>query len=167
MIRSLFLLLALGAAPVMAQDHQEHDHAPGHDHHLAEADGLRAVHAWTNATQASHALVYVDLENTSRSRVTLTGGASDISANMEIVGFENAGGELRYTVIPQMPVEAGSKVALSPNGLALRLEGLARPLNEGDTFMIRIEFSNTSLDAVVDVQSAKATQHSHAGHHHR
>lgn len=160
MIRATLLALALLATPALAQD--DHDH----DHHVAEAEGLRAVHAWANATTASTALVYTDLENASGHAVTLTGAEADIAASAQLVGLENAAGELRYVPIPEMPLPAGSEIVLAPNGLAIQLSGLTAPLIEGETFEIAFEFGDTHLSATVDIHSATATRHSHAGHQH-
>jgi len=158
MIRVTLFALALLATPAMAQD--------GHDHHVAEADGLRAVHAWANATTASTALVYADLENTSGHAATLIGAEAEIAASAQLVGLENAAGELRYVPIPEMPLPAGSEIVLAPNGLAIQLSGLTAPLIEGETFEIAFEFGDTHLSATVDIHSATATRHSHAGHQH-
>lgn len=157
MIRIAAFVFALIAAPAFADD----DH-----HHLAEAQGIRAVHAWTNATDASTALVYIEIENTTDTEITLTGAESDIAAGAELVGLANSGGTLAYQAIPAMPIPARSEIVLSPNGLALRLTGLTLPLLEGEEFEIELDFNGIHLHAHVEIESASATQHSHAGHHH-
>lgn len=164
MIRAALVSLALLATPAFAHDDHAEDHE--HDHHVAEAEGLRAIHAWANATTGSTALVYVELENTSDTDATLTGAHSDIAASAQLVGLENSGGQLTYTPLPLMPVPAGREIVLSPNGMAIQLTGLTQPLVEGDHFEIEFEFDGLHLDAVVEIESANATQHSHAGHQH-
>ncbi|WP_127144853.1 copper chaperone PCu(A)C [Pelagibacterium montanilacus] len=180
MIRAIALSFALALAlPAIAQDdHHDEDHAAhedhdgedhddhGHDDHVAQADGLRAVHAWTNATDGALALVYVELENTSGQAATLLGAEAMIAEGAMLVGLENVDGELRYAEIPQMPIPAASELVLSPNGLAIQLSGLAAPLLEGESFEIELEFEGAHLDAVVAIEAAGATQHSHAGHQH-
>ena len=158
MIRTIFLSLALLAVPALAQD--------DHDHHVAEASGIRAVHAWANATDASSALVYVEIENASDRAVALTGAHTGIAQSAELVGLQNSGGELSYTAIPEMPLPAGSELVLSPNGLAIQLSGLTGPLVEGETFEIEFQFGDIHLPATVAIEPADATQHSHAGHQH-
>src|SRR5690606_30806429 len=128
-----------------------------HDDHVAEADGIRALHAWTNATSGSTALVYIEIENSSDAEVILTGGQTDIAQSVELVGLQNSGGELSYTAIPEMPIAAGSEMVLSPNGLALQLNGLSEALAEGEHFHIDIEFGDIHLDTSVEIQSATAT----------
>jgi copper(I)-binding protein len=175
MIRAAVLSLALLVTPAFAQEvhddhaeehHDEHDHEDHDDDHVAEVDGIRTLHAWANATNGSTALVYVEIENGSDAEVILTGGETDIAQSVELVGLQNSGGELSYTSIPEMPIAAGSEMVLSPNGLALQLNGLSEALVEGEHFHIDIEFGDIHLDTSVEIQSATATQHSHAGHNH-
>lgn len=160
MIRAALFSLALIASPALAQD----DHA--HDEHVAEANGIRAIHAWANATDASGALVYVDIANGSDGLVTLIGAETEIAASAEIVGLENTGGELTYTAIPALPIPAGADMVFAPNGLAIALSGLTGALVEGNHFDLELEFEGFHLELEVEIESASATQHSHAGHNH-
>eukprot|EP00873_Tetraselmis_striata_P032713 jgi/Tetstr1/452977/TSEL_040013.t1 len=170
MIRAALFSLALVASPAFAQDdhsdeHHE-EHAQEEDEHVSEANGIRAVHAWANATDASTALVYVDIENGSDELATLIGAETESAASAEIVGLENTGGELSYTAIPALPIPAGADMIFAPNGLAIALSGLTGPLAEGEHFDLELEFETFHLDLEVEIESATATQHSHAGHNH-
>lgn len=147
------------STPAMAQDH-------GHDGHVAEAGGLSAIHAWTNATTARNALVYVDIENDTDATVELTGGHAEIAGTVELVALDNANGQLRFEVIPRLPVPPQGHVALEPNAIALRLSKLAAPLEQGATFPIALTFGDIHMDVIVEIESSDATQHSHAGHAH-
>lgn len=159
MIRRTVLLTALLAAPAFAHDHD-------HDDHVAEAEGIRAIHAWTNATTARSALVYVEIENSSATDISLTGGEAENAGQVELVGLQNRAGALSYVTIPELPVAAGSRMVLAPNGVALQLDGLSAPLTEGGHFDMELHFGETHLDIVVEIESAGANQHSHAGHNH-
>ncbi|AEQ50728.1 copper chaperone PCu(A)C [Pelagibacterium halotolerans] len=171
MIRAALFSLALIASPAFAQDdhsdehHEEHEHED-HDEHVAQANGVRAIHAWANATDASGALVYVDIENGSDALVTLIGAETEIAATAEIVGLENTGGELTFTAIPALPIPAGADMVFAPNGLAIALSDLSAPLAEGEHFDLELEFETFHLDLEVEIESPTATQHSHAGHNH-
>lgn len=55
---------------------------------------------------------------------------------------------------------------LAPNGLAIRLEGLAAPLEEGETVDVTFTFDTGAVEVHVAVEDADARQHSHAGHQH-
>ena len=163
MFRKLLLATALltFAAPAFAEDH-DHDH----DHHVSELDGLRAVHAWTRATSGKTALVFVEIENGSGKDVLLQGGESAHAASVDLVGFKLQDGAPAYVLLPSLPVKAGREVELSPEGLALRLNGLKEPLKEGEEIEMEIEFDAGHLEVHVEVEDADATQHGHAGHSH-
>lgn len=164
------LLFAVTAVWAVAQDptagHDQHEDHDNHDDHVAEAAGIRAIHGWTNATTGGSALVFVDIENRSDAVMTLLGAETDIAAGVELVALENVGGELRYTTIPQMPVAPGVKVVLAPNGLALRLDGLFGSLDEGGHFTVDLLLDDATLSVTIEIESADAMQHSHAGHSH-
>ncbi|WP_185983091.1 copper chaperone PCu(A)C [Aureimonas mangrovi] len=160
MLRASLLSLSLFATAAFAQDQD------GHDHHLAEAGGLRAVHAWTNAGDGPDTLVYMEIENRSGREATLTGAHSDVAASATLVGLRNEGGELRMAEIDRMPLPDGSQLQLSPNGLAIRLSAMEGPLARGDSFDLTLTFGDADLDVHVDVEAGNATQHSHAGHAH-
>jgi len=169
MIRATLIALLLLATPAFAQEHEDDhgEHAEEyHDEHVAELDGLRAIHAWARATSSSTAQVFVALENTGEDAVTLRGGEAEIAATVTLVGFQLVGGESAYVALPEMPIPAGREIVLAPNGLALELAGLTRPLVQGEHFEMEIEFDTGHLEIVVEIESATATQHSHAGHNH-
>lgn len=161
-------VLALAALPVLAlapapRAGEEHG---AHGDHLATLGELRLVHAWTRATEDDHALVFVEIDNTGEAPVTLTGAASAIAEGAELVGFRLEEGEPGYVALGKLPVAPGTEMALAPEGLALRLEGLAGPLTEGETFPVEIVFDAGRVEMIVQVEAADATQHGHAGHAH-
>ncbi|MCD7059843.1 copper chaperone PCu(A)C [Pelagibacterium xiamenense] len=179
MIRVVLLSLALLATPVLAQEDHDHEGEHGEEHHddhgehagddedhVSEANGVRAVHAWTNATHANQALVFVEIENASDAEVMLVGGKAENADSATLVGFALVDGEPLYAELPGMPVAAGGHVVLGPNGLAIELDGLSEDLHEGESFEMELDFDFGDLDIVVAVEAADATQHSHAGHQH-
>lgn len=148
------------------ETHAEDEHSEEEARHVAEAHGVRLLHAWTRATSGDTALVFVEIENTSGGAVSIAGGEADIAASVALVGFRMREGEGRYEALPPVPVKAGGEMVLAPNGLALRLEGLDRPLTEGEEFEMEILFDIGHVEAHVQVEDADARQHSHAGHQH-
>lgn len=171
MTRRVAALLALFAAPVAAVG------ADGRvdiaaavraaaGGHVSEGAGLRAVHAWTRATSAREALVFVEIENLSDMRVTLTGGGAEIAGGGGLVGFRLVDGAPGYAPIEALPLDAGGDVVLAPNRLALRLAGLSATLAQGDSFAAVIETDRGPLPITVAVEAADADAHSHAGHAH-
>ncbi|MFN4154209.1 MAG: copper chaperone PCu(A)C [Paracoccaceae bacterium] len=154
---SLFAALMFVATPLTAAD----DHA-----HLAEADGLRIVHAWTLATFGPEALFYMEIENGSDTPVTLTGARTEDGQRADLVGFTYTDGTEAWQVLPEMQVAAGQHLNLAPRTLALRLAALAGPLIKGDDIELEVIFGALHLYVHVEVEAAGATVHSHAGHNH-
>lgn len=147
-------------------EHRE-DHAEGEDSdHVAEAHGIRLLHGWTNATGDAETLIYVEITNQSDAEVTLTGAASEIADSAELIGLAVRDGALRFDTLPGVPVAPGRELALSPDGLAIRLSGLEEPLEEGDTVEVTLNFDVGDVAMTVAVEDANARQHSHAGHQH-
>lgn len=148
-------------------DHAGHDHDDHeNDSHLSELAGFRVIHGWTNATTQNGTLVFMDLENTRSETIVLTGAEADIAAQATLVGFRLVDGEPAYETLPSVPLAAGRKMALAPNGLAIELTGLSRDLHAGDHFDIELHTSLGHVEVHIDVEPAGATQHSHAGHAH-
>ena len=156
--------LALVAATSVAFAADEHDH----DHHVSELAGVRAIHAWTRATDGDTALVFVEIENRSEATVVLEGGESEAAASAELVGFQMKDGQPVYVTLPKMPIAAGRELVLEPEGLAFRLSGLGAPLAQGDEIEmeLELEFDVGHMDVHVAVEAETATHHSHAGHAH-
>lgn len=149
------------------EHHHDEDHEDGDDaHHAASAHGIRALHAWIQATTGKTALLFVEIDNGSDNDVVLTGGETDVAEDVELVGFQLKDGEADFVPLPSLPIKAGKELMLSPNGLALRLNGLTRSFKKGDEFEIEIEFDFGHIEMHAQVEAADATQHSHAGHQH-
>lgn len=151
-------MLAFAATPLAADD----DHVD----HLAEAAGLRIVHAWTPATKTSESLIYMEIENGSQTLHTLTGAATEDGQQGELVGFTYVDGVESWQALPGMPIAAGQHLDLAPRAMALRISDLNGPLAEGDEIEIEVLFGDLHLDVHVAVEAEDATQHSHAGHSH-
>jgi copper(I)-binding protein len=133
--------------------------------HLTELDGLRALHAWTRATDGAEALVFVEIENEGDAVVTLEGAAAN-GLTAELVGFRLIDGEPGHETIGSVPVSPGRSLHLEPDGLAIRLGGLPTPLTEGAVLDLDLRTSIGVVKIHVDVEAADATAHDHAGHNH-
>jgi hypothetical protein len=153
-------------APAHAEEAHHHDGEGGHSRHEAEADGLRALHAWTRATSGRTSLIFVEIENNSAGTVSIVGGHADWADAVELVGFRLKDGEPTWVALPPVPVKAGTAMMLAPDGLALRAVGVKQALVQGEEHEIEIEFDSGHLDMVVQVEAVDARAHSHAGHQH-
>lgn len=153
-MRFLAFAFALAATPLMAQDH------------LAEANGLRVLHAWTPATpKGTDALIYMEIENTSATEVLLTGGTAEGQA-LPLAGFGYGAAGAAWTDLPGLPIAPGGELRLEPQVLALRWPTVPLDLTEGADVEIAVHLGTETLQAHVEIGAPGATAHSHAGHGH-
>ena len=149
------------------EEHAQDDHAHDDDDHLAEAAGLRLVHAWSRATDDDETLVFVEIENSGDSTRSLIGGGSPHAAAAEVVGFRLVDGTPSYQPLPEVPIAPGADMTLAPEGLALRLTGLDEALEEGGTLPVTFDFDDgLEIRAIAQIEASNATHHSHAGQMH-
>jgi copper(I)-binding protein len=149
------------------EEHAEDDHGHGDDAHLAEAGGLRLVHAWSRATDSDETLVFVEIANTGESTRSLIGGGSPHAVAAEVVGFRLVDGTPTYQPLPEVPIAPGAEMTLAPEGLALRLTGLDAALDEGGALPVTFAFDDgLEIQATAQIEASNATRHSHAGHMH-
>ncbi|WP_308917263.1 copper chaperone PCu(A)C [Jannaschia sp. LMIT008] len=158
-MRLATIVLAAALAPLAATAED------GHDDHLAELDGLRAVHAWTRATDATETLIFVEIQNEGEVAVTLEGAHAD-GLDATLVGFRLQDGSPVYEPVDAVPVAPGRELHLEPDGLAIRLTGLSTPLAEGEEMEMELVTSLGEIEIHVEVEAADAIAHSHAGHNH-
>ena len=149
------------------EEHAGDERAEGDDAHLAEAGGLRLVHAWSRATDADETLIFVEIENSGDSTRSLIGGGSPHAAGAEVVGFRLVDGTPTYEPLPEVPIAPGAEMILAPDGLALRLTGLDAALEEGGGLPVTFAFDDgLEIRATAQIEASNATRHSHAGHMH-
>lgn len=150
------MILATLPLPLVAEDAE----------HLSEANGLRIVHAWTNATQGDAALIYAEIENTADADRILLGAESGTATGAMLVGFALENGETREIVLPELRIAPGTHLDLAQAEVALRLEGLTAPLAEGEHLDVTLLFDVGPVEIEVAVEAEGASGHSHAGHLH-
>ncbi|MEH6774386.1 MAG: copper chaperone PCu(A)C [Cereibacter changlensis] len=155
-MRLVLFCLALLSTPALAEEH----------HHLAEAGGLRVLHAWTAATTGREADVFLRIENRGDEEAMLTGASVAEAGRVEIVGFGFQDGAEVWTRLPSLPIPAKIMIELEPHSLALRLKDIGEPLEAGQHLEMVLEFGAMRLPVEVEVGPAGATSHSHAGHDH-
>ena len=137
------------------------------DKHVATVGDLKVVHVWTRAVADAKrpADVFMEIEN---------GGAADrlvsaetsLATKATVVGLGAKAGAAAAPIGPAEIPERG-KLALDPNGVAIRLEGLKRPLKAGGDFELKLTFEKAGTVAVTgEVMAASARTHGHAGHRH-
>lgn len=159
-ILALAAATVLAAAPAFAAGEDDDDH-------LAARDGVRVLHAWVNATDDDHALLFMEIENGGSAEVTLTGAATAIADGATLVALPPSGDPGAAEPLGALPIPAGSEMDLAPGGVFFELRGLTQTLVEGEAFDVTITLDPIgALDIHVDIEAADATRHSHAGHTH-
>jgi copper(I)-binding protein len=86
---------------------------------------------------------FLTLLNGTDQPVRLLSAASDVAANVELHETVNEGGVMK--MIPQpdgFEIPAGGSVVLQPGGKHVMLLGLVKPLVEGDSFPLTLNFDN-------------------------
>ena len=156
-MRRVLLIAALLPLPALAQDE-----------HLAEADGLRVLHAWTNAGSGAAAEVYMEIENTGGEPLTLAGARAEGVEMATIVASPLNPLDQVPETLDGIAVLPGEEMALEPGGLHVLLHGVGAPREEGGEMTMTLIFEpQGEVEVHVEVEAEDATQHSHAGHSHQ
>ena len=156
MLRALLILATLPLAAA-AQD----------DEHVTEVEGLRILHAWTNAGTEATAEVYMELENGGDEPVSLAEIAAPAAEIGTIVASPvRAAGGVPET-LDGLLLPPGVTTVLEPRGIYVLLSGVEAPREEGDVLDLTLVFDRLGeVEVPVLVEAADATEHSHAGHDH-
>ncbi len=94
------------------------------DDHRAEASGVCPLHSWTNAGDVPDGRIYVDVENTGETAVTLTGGtvgdANGSGAAISLRADTLVGHSAETEALPGLPVGPGGEAVPSPGEVFCR-----------------------------------------------
>ena len=162
MIRTALAALLLAASPAIASDGHGKD-----GEHLAEAEGVRILHAWTTVTKGDTTRVYLEIQNTGDADLTIVGAGTDIGSSVTLVGLNYSSSGAPPEPLGEFPVPAGSGLDLTPDGLFLLIEGLEETLGEDEGFRLQLELDPVGeIEIHVDVEPEGTKQHPHAGHNH-
>lgn len=155
-MKRLLAILIFCAAPALAEEPD----------HVFDIGGLEILHPWTQATTRDHAAVFMEVHNEGTDPVEILGARMDGGPQGELVGFRLKDGEMGFDPLPAIPVAPGSHLEFTPDGLAIRFEGLTAPLVEGGHWEVILSTSAGELALDVAIEPANARTHSHAGHGH-
>ena len=158
-MRHVLLIAALLSSPALAQE--------GDDGHVAEVDGVRVLHAWTNAGDANTAEVYMEIENEGDVASNLTSIAAEGAVTATVVASPvRAEGGVPET-LDGILLPPGVDTVLQPRGIYVLLHGLDAPREEGDEMALTLTFEpQGELEVLVRVEAPDATEHSDADHSH-
>jgi copper(I)-binding protein len=133
---SLALVLALGAAPALAQQ--------------IKAGDLVIEKPWARATPKGAAVGagYLTIRNNGDTPDKLTGGTADF-AGVEVHEMSMAGGVMKMREVEGgLEIPAHGTVTLAPSGYHLMFTGLKQPLRKGEVAKATLSFAHAGSVAV-------------------
>jgi copper(I)-binding protein len=121
---------------------------------LAQTGDIKITDAWARATPggAQTGAAYVTVESSAGDR--LTGVSTPAAQKAEIHEMTMDGDVMKMRPVAGIDLPAGKPVTLKPGGYHIMLTGLAKPLKEGETFPLTLDFAKSGAKQV-DVSVAK------------
>ena len=108
----------------------------------AQSGDVKITDAWARATPggAQTAAAYVTVESASGDK--LTGASTPAAQKAEIHSMTMENGVMKMRpVVGGLALPPGEKVTLKPGGYHIMLTGLSKPLKEGETFPLTLDFA--------------------------
>lgn len=128
---------------------------------LAAKANVDVAEAWTRATAAANAPVYLHIVSV-KDPDRLLGIDSSMAKSVEL-REDTPQAQGRLVPAPVIDVPAGGTVNLGPGGRYLMLVGLKAPLKEGDSFLITLHFDKAGTESTaVKVLGAAANAYPQA-----
>ena len=124
---------------------------------LAQNGDVQITGAWARATPggAQAAAAYVTLEAPAGDRLTGVSTPAAKKADVHEMSMDN--GVMKMRPVDGVDLPPGQKVTLKPGGYHIMLTGLARPLVEGQSFPLTLDFAKAGARQVtVSVQKVGA-----------
>jgi copper(I)-binding protein len=121
----------------------------------AQSGNVTISDAWARATPggAQTAAAYVTLQSADGDR--LTGVATPTAQKAELHSMTMDGGVMKMRQVDGIDLPAGQAVTLKPGGYHIMLTGVAKPLQEGQSFPVTLTFAKAGTrDVTVTVQKA-------------
>ncbi|HML10389.1 MAG TPA: copper chaperone PCu(A)C, partial [Stellaceae bacterium] len=108
---------------------------------FAQGDDIKITNTWARATPggAQTAAAYATIESTGGDR--LTGASTPAAQKAEIHEMTMIGNVMNMRPLDGIDLPPGQAVTLKPGGYHIMLTSLAKPLREGDTFALTLDFA--------------------------
>ncbi len=115
---------------------------------LAQGSDVQITNAWARATPggAQTAAAYVTVESPTGDR--LTGASTPAAQKTELHEMTMEGNVMKMRPVEGIDLPAGKPVTLKPGGYHIMLTGLAKPLKEGETFPLTLDFAKAGAKQV-------------------
>ncbi len=119
--------------------------------------------SWATPPTAKVGVVYLTLSNDGEAVDSLLGATSPIAGKVEIHQMSASDGVSRMQQLRALDLPVGSEIIFSPGGKHLMLVDLVRPLKEGKSFPVMLQFKAAGTVAVEVIVRALSLQHKSAG----
>jgi copper(I)-binding protein len=116
---------------------------------MAQDGGVEIKEAWARATPggAQTAAAYVTLVSAAGDR--LTGVSTPAAQKADIHSMTMDNGVMKMRQVDGLDLPAGQAVTLKPGGYHIMLTGLAKPLEEGQSFPLTLDFAKAGTREVI------------------
>jgi len=115
---------------------------------LAQTSQLEVSDAWARATpgKAENGVAYLTIRSPTSDR--LVSASSPVAKKAELHTMEMAGMVMKMRPLAGLDIPAGQPVTLKPGGEHIMLLGLNRPLREGQSFPLTLNFEKAGTRTV-------------------
>jgi copper(I)-binding protein len=120
----------------------------------AGAQGITVQDAWVRGIppSATTTAAFMTIHNTGSDDAVLKSAGCDIAETVQIHTMEQVGEIMKMKEVRELRIPAYGQAILAPKGYHIMLIGLVRPINEGETIPISLNFADRAtltVDAVV------------------
>ena len=132
----------------------------------AQEGGLHVAHGWARATagQARNGAAYFVIHMPGQGHDRLIGASSTIAKKTELHTHKEENGIMKMRPLHFVEIGPGEHSAFQPGGNHVMLMGLHAPLQEGQTFPLKLQFEKAGeIEVEIEVMGVAASGPGH-GH---
>jgi copper(I)-binding protein len=120
----------------------------------AGAQGITVQNAWIRGIppSAKTTAAFMSIHNTGSDDAVLKSADCDVAEIIQIHTMEQVGEIMKMKEVSELRIPANGQAILAPKGYHLMLIGLTRPVKEGETILLSLNFTDgatVAVDAVV------------------
>ena len=120
----------------------------------AGAQGITAQDAWIRGIppSATTTAAFMTIHNAGSDDAVLKSADCDVAGTVQIHTMEQVGEIMKMKEVSELRIPANGQAILAPKGYHIMLIGLVRPIKEGETIPLSLNFTDRAtvvVDAVV------------------
>lgn len=120
----------------------------------AGAQGITVQDAWIRGIppSATTTAAFMTIHNTGPDDAVLKSADCDVARTVQIHTMEQIGEIMKMKEVRELRIPANGQTVLAPKGYHIMLIGLIKPINEGETIPLSLNFTNRAtveVDAVI------------------